>query len=540
MGMQRHGGGGQAMRVLSCIPAVTGDYLRRGGGMCYSTGPAYPLNADALCRPDLQPGGPKRSLAMTRLGQGLLDLDDPPVKALVMWAANPVASNPEERRIRSGLAREDLFTVVVEHFRTDTTDYADIVLPGAMQIEQLDLHDSYTHLYLNLNRPVVEPPGECLPHTEIFRRIAGAMGLSDPALYASDVELIEAALDTTHPALEGITYEQLERDGWARLRWPRPFLPFAERFPTPSGRFEFSSERGDRDGIGRLPGYTPPFEAAEAERRGMVALVAAANHHLLNSTFTDSPLHARGQTPVTIGPPDAERFGVRDSDRVSVENDRGAFVATVQVSSAARRGGDGERPLAQSLRRRRGERDGRRARRRHGPRRRLPRQPRAARAARAGGNAMSAPAQVFRPRLTQPLGVEELRGWQLKWYEINANPEPVGDDILQAAKEAVAATLPAADVTPAIGFAIVHRGQEAVWLLPALRRGDILYQRTYSAPLSGPLAFAPVGPDGPTACVWELVVHSHERDAFVTHILSGADVSAYLDDVVAVDIDERS
>jgi anaerobic selenocysteine-containing dehydrogenase len=339
MGMQRHGGGGQAMRVLSCIPAVTGDYLRRGGGMCYSTSPAYPLNADALCRPDLQPEGPTRSLAMTRLGQGLLDLDDPPVKALVVWAANPVASNPDQRRVRRGLARADLFCVVVEHFLTDTTAYADIVLPGAMQIEQLDLHDSYTHLYLNLNRPVVEPPEECLPHTEIFRRIAAAMGLSEPALYASDEELIAAALDSPHPSMADISYERLQRDGWARIGWPRPYLPFADGFPTPSGRFEFASEHAAQEGVGRLPDYVPPYEAADADRHGLIALVAPANHHFVNATFNDSPLHERGQTPIlTVNPADAEQFGVHDGERVRVENERGSFVATASVSSTVRRG----------------------------------------------------------------------------------------------------------------------------------------------------------------------------------------------------------
>ncbi len=339
MGMQRHGGGGQALRVLSCIPAVTGDYLRRGGGMCYSTGPAYPLNEAALCRPDLQPGGPTRSLAMTRLGQGLLELDDPPVKALVVWAANPVVSNPDERRVRRGLARDDLFCVVVDHVHTDTTDYADIVLPGTTQLEHLDLHDSYTHLYLNLNQPVVDPPGDCLPHTEIFRRLARAMGLTEPALYASDEELIEAALRSGHPAMAGVTLERLRGRGWVRLGWPSPYLPFAEGFPTPSGRFEFASARGEADGVGRFPDYTPPNEAADADRHGMLALVAAANHYLVNSTFNSSPAHARAEAPtVTLNPFDASRFGVRDGDRVSVENDRGAFTATVAISSATRRG----------------------------------------------------------------------------------------------------------------------------------------------------------------------------------------------------------
>ena len=179
MGIQKHRGGGQVARILSCLPAVTGDFQRLGGGICYSTGPTYQLNVDALCRPDLSPQ-PVRSLPMTRLGEGLLEVDDPPVQALVIWAANPVVSNPEQGRVRRGLARDDLFTVVIDHFQTDTADYADILLPGTMQTEHADLHDSFSHLYLQWNEPVVAPRGESLCHTEIFRRIAKAMGADQP------------------------------------------------------------------------------------------------------------------------------------------------------------------------------------------------------------------------------------------------------------------------------------------------------------------------------------------------------------------------
>ncbi len=159
MGVQQHAGGGQALRVLSCLSAVMGDFQKPGGGICYSTGPAYPLNADALCRPDLQPK-PTRQLPMTRLGSRLLDLQDSPVRSLLIWAGNPVVSNPDQQRVRAGLRREDLFTVVIDNFQTDTADYADILLPGTMQTEHADLHDSYSHLYLQWNAPVAQPRGE--------------------------------------------------------------------------------------------------------------------------------------------------------------------------------------------------------------------------------------------------------------------------------------------------------------------------------------------------------------------------------------------
>lgn len=360
MGMQRHAGGGQAMRALSCLPAVTGDLVRPGGGFCYSTGTAYALDEDALCRPDLQPNGPTRQLAMTRLGEGLLEVTDPPVMALLMWAANPVVSNPEQARVRAGLGREDLFVVAVDHVRTASTDYADIVLPGTTQLEHHELQDSYTHLYLHWNAPAVAAPGECLPHNEIFRRLAAAMGYTDPVFQACDQELARAALGSGAPALAGITLERLQERGWLRLSVPRPYLPFAEGFPTPSGRFEFLSQQAEADGLGRFPGYTPPFEAArppapastpapvpaQADDSGVgepgavqVALISAANHYLINSTFSTSAAHARAGGPVVlVHPDDATRAGVRDGRPVRLVNDRGEFTAIARISAAVRPG----------------------------------------------------------------------------------------------------------------------------------------------------------------------------------------------------------
>ena len=156
---------------------------------------------------------------------------------------------------------------------------------------------------------------------------------------------------------------------------------------------------------------------------------------------------------------------------------------------------------------------------------------------------MSAPVQAFRPRRTRSLGVQETQGWSLKWYAINVDPEPIDEEIVEAAQQLVANAIPAADVDPAVGFVIVHRGEEAVWLLPAVWREDILHQRMYKAPLSDPTRFEEVAPEGPSGCVWELVVHAHERDAFVDHVLSGArgpDVAAYLSDVTRVKVEDPS
>ena len=202
---------------------------------------------------------------MTRLGEGLLEVTDPPVKALFVYASNPAASVPHQTKIRRGLARPDLFTVVVEHFRTDTVDYADIVLPATMQLEHADLHISYGHLYVSWNEPAVPPPGECLPTTEIFRRLARRLGLDEPCLYDSDEELARQVLASDHPSLRGITLDALRTRGWMRLDVPEPFVPFADGFPTPSGKLEFYSARMAEAGLDPLAGYTPPYEAAQRD-----------------------------------------------------------------------------------------------------------------------------------------------------------------------------------------------------------------------------------------------------------------------------------
>ncbi len=333
MGMQRHGGGGQAARVMSMIPAVTGDFARLGGGICYSTGAAYGFDVEALQRQDLRPS-PVRTLTMTRLGQGLLEVE-PPVRVLFMWAANPLVSNPDLGRVRAGLVREDLFTVVVEHVHTPTTAFADIVLPGTTQLEHAEMQDSYSHLYLQWNEPAVAPRGEALSHTEIFRRLARALGLTEPSLFASDEELARDLLGSNDPSLHGITLETLKKNGWQRLSLPDPCLPVVDRFRTPSGRYEFASEAAEADGHGRLPHYVPPFEAGD--HGDGLALVSPANHYTVNATFVGSPNHTKaGEPTITIHPDDAARLGVAGGETVRVFNDRGEFEATASVSDDAR------------------------------------------------------------------------------------------------------------------------------------------------------------------------------------------------------------
>jgi anaerobic selenocysteine-containing dehydrogenase len=242
--------------------------------------------------------------------------------------------------VRRGLAREDLFTVVLEQFATDTVDYADIVLPATMQTEHLDLHDGYGHMYLLLNSPAVEPPGECLPTTETFRRRARAMGLQEPSLYDSDEQLARTLLGSGHPSLEGITFERLQAEGSVRLNYATPFVPFADGFPTPSGKLEFVSARAAADGLDPLPAYTPPAEAASPSAEYPLALLAPASHWFLNSMFANHPeLRARAGGPrIELHPDDAAARSLATGDEARVFNGRGEFVAAVEVSDRVRPG----------------------------------------------------------------------------------------------------------------------------------------------------------------------------------------------------------
>ncbi|GII77386.1 molybdopterin oxidoreductase [Sphaerisporangium rufum] len=321
MGVQRHRGGGTAVRTIGCVPVVTGDWRHRGGGLSYSTSGHVPIRADD--RPDLLPAGPVRTLTMTRLAEGLADTEHP-VKCLWVYAANPLGSTSDQNRVRRGLAREDLFTVVMEQFPTDTVDYADIVLPATMQIEHTDLHAGYGHMYLMWNEPAVPPPGECASTTETFRRVARRLGLTDPSLYESDLEIAEGLLSGGHPALEGITVARLRAEGWARLNHPDPFLPYAAGFPTPSGRLAFPAA-GE--------GYLAP-RTARPDGPYRLALVTPASHMFLNTVFANNPELARraGGPKILVSEKDAAERGLAGGDRVRVFNDNGEMAAELVVS----------------------------------------------------------------------------------------------------------------------------------------------------------------------------------------------------------------
>jgi anaerobic selenocysteine-containing dehydrogenase len=343
IGLQRHAGGGMAVRTITCIPGVTGDWRHAGGGVSYDTRGFFGLDWAALYRDDLR-AREARPLQMTRLGEGLLEVDDPPVKALFVYASNPVASVPHQTKVRRGLSRDDLFTVVVDHFLTDTAAYADILLPAAMATEQADLLIAYGHLYIAWNEPAVPPPGECLSTSEIFRRLARTMGLQEPSLYDSDEAVARQVLASGHPSLAGITLEALKDRGWMRLNHPEPFVPFARGFPSPSGKLEFVSERMAGAGLDPVAGYTPGLETSQRDtalaRAYPLALVTPANHFFLNSIFANrrEQLRRTGEPTVLIHPDDARARRIVEGGRVRVANGRGSFLARASVTGSVRRG----------------------------------------------------------------------------------------------------------------------------------------------------------------------------------------------------------
>jgi anaerobic selenocysteine-containing dehydrogenase len=346
-GLQRHAGGGMAVRTIACLPALTGHWRRPGGGAQLSSSANFLFDRRALERPDFSP--PVRMINMIRLGEALTTpnagVGGPPVRALVVYNSNPAAVAPDRNAVLRGMAREDLFTVVLEHFQTDTADWADIVLPATTQLEHWDLMLSYGHHYVTLNRPAIEPVGESLPNSEIFRRLAARMGLDHPAFRDDDLTMIRQALASTQEKMQGVTLDTLLEKGWTRLNVPTPYLPFADGgFSTPSGKCEFYSARMAEMGLDPLPAFTPPYEFPEAvpdlAARYPLTLISSPAHQFLNTTFVniDSLRRAAREPECLLHPADAERRGIGVGMRVVVHNDRGAFTAVARVEESIRPG----------------------------------------------------------------------------------------------------------------------------------------------------------------------------------------------------------
>lgn len=342
-GLQRHGGGGMAVRTIACLPSIVGAWRHHGGGALLTTSGTYHLNTTGLMRPDLSPPG-TRTVNMNQLAEALAgELPGPPVKAIYVYNSNPAAVAPNQRKVAEGLSREDLFTVVHELFATDTVDYADVVLPATSQLEHEDLHSSYGHLYLMHNTRAIEPRGECRSNANVFRGLAARLGM-DEALFPDDETLMREALEGG-PMVRWIGLERLKKEGSVRLDLVEEWMPFADgSFPTESGKCELYSASMARMGMDPLPCYTPPHEdpqtRPELASRFPIQLLSPPRPQFLNSTFAGSPTHrgAAGEPTVEMSAEDARSRGLVEGDEAEVFNDRGSFRARVALTEAVKAG----------------------------------------------------------------------------------------------------------------------------------------------------------------------------------------------------------
>jgi anaerobic selenocysteine-containing dehydrogenase len=338
-GINRNLNGGQNVRAVCALPAVTGQYGTRGGGLAYSTSgylkwvePGRVSN-----RPQLSSW---RVVNMNRLGAALLgEASDPPIQSLYVFGANPATSTPNSAAIVRGLMRDDLFTVVHELFLTDTAGYADIVLPATSQLEHVDLHKAYGTTMLTYNRPAIAPRGECKSNWEVMGLLAKTMGFAEPWLHQSADEVIDEVLTATakyNPFLRGVTLERLKREGAVPLAVDSP-TPFADgTFPTPSGKVELYSQALADVGLDPLPGH---FRDVARQADELVLISAASNHFVSSSLASQPGLLKNAGTPfVEIHPSDAEARGIADGDEVVLENERGSVRLRAVVTDAVRAG----------------------------------------------------------------------------------------------------------------------------------------------------------------------------------------------------------
>ena len=364
-GVQRSENGGTATRAIAMLPCIIGSLKEVGGGIHLSTSGAFGLNNDALRRPDLKPDGNQRSprvVNMVRLGEALNLLSDPPLKALFVYSSNPAAVCPNHNEVVRGLKRPDLFTVVHEQFFTDTTDYADILLPATTFFEHKDLQTAYGHYYLQVSDQAIEPLGECRPNVEVFRALAARMGFKDECFGESVDEMIDSALASRNPWLEGISRERLERERQVRLnfsgQWPvasgqsktardddscEPFLPFANgNFRTPSGKAELYSEAMKALGLDPVAEFTPPVESRHGTqgRAFPLELLARKADNFLNSSFSNVPsVQIMEETNLLeMHSADARARGIANGKTVRVYNGRGEIFLKARVDGAVQPG----------------------------------------------------------------------------------------------------------------------------------------------------------------------------------------------------------
>lgn len=357
--LERHKGGGQAIRAVSCLPALTGAWQYVGGGALQFPVWEHPYKFDVICRPDLIPEG-TRVINALQLGRVLTN-EPPagsPIKSLMCWNANPVTQAPETDKIVQGLLNEDLFMISAEHFISDTAMYADILLPAAMGAEQEDIILSWGHLYLTYNAKCVNVPGEAIPNNEIFRRLAARLGFQEENFQWSDGECLEQYVDWNAPACEGTNLAYLREHGFARLKvgTKDDRAPHKQgNFPTPSGKCQLKSEGainfvpgpfrqmyGDfqpGELLDPLPDYVPPRESTATNpklaQKYPLSIISPKSHGFLNSCYAnmEQKIKGQGEQFVLINAVDAEERGIKDGDKVRVFNDRGAFEGDARITA---------------------------------------------------------------------------------------------------------------------------------------------------------------------------------------------------------------
>jgi anaerobic selenocysteine-containing dehydrogenase len=353
-GVQRAEHGGATVRAIAMLPALTGAWKYRGGGGVLSTSGAFKWNEDAVRRPDLQYASPMgreaRLVNMSALGQALTEID-PPVNALFVYNSNPGAVAPNHNTVKRGLAREDLFTVVHDLFFTDTTDYADYILPATTFLEHTDIQGAYGHYFVQMSKQAIEPVGESRSNVWLFGQLGQRMGFEEECFRDTPEDLIRQALaigedgHSANPEMEHITYEALEEQGHIPLGFHRepevnPFLPYtSETLPTPSGKVEFYSEAMAAAGQDPLPAFIPPTESRwgiAAEQYPLELLARKADNYM-NSTFANLDGHrkmeARTNQRLEMHPEDAKTRSIVEGERVKVFNERGSLRLTVMLNA---------------------------------------------------------------------------------------------------------------------------------------------------------------------------------------------------------------
>ena len=342
-GMQRVKGGGNAVRAIACLPALTGAWRHRAGGLLLANSGNFPVQRAALQRPDLLAEREPRTINMSTIGSALMqpasEAFGPHIQALVVYNSNPVAVAPQSGQVIEGFAREDLFTVVLEHFQTDTADYADYILPATTQLEHWDIHSTYGHTDILLNRPAIAPMGESKTNTDIFRALAKRMGFADPCFEEDDETLCRMAFAPTQDM------DELFKKGFTHLKSPNgqplPDAPFAEgAFPSPSGKCEFYSQRLADMGQDGLPDYIANYEVPQSNSEFPLAMISPPARNFLNSSFVNlqSLRDIETEPVLEMHPEDAQARGIQDGDVIRVFNQRGTYQCKARLNDRARLG----------------------------------------------------------------------------------------------------------------------------------------------------------------------------------------------------------